>query len=83
MLNTKVVDINEIPVKVFDLKFAIATSSSADLQVISEQVEQFGKICDRQNNQDIIEGRHNLRIANGYQATEVSCNLKAARCCSR
>lgn len=41
-------------------------------------MEKFGKIYDRQSQQDVLEHCHNLKIANSDQATGVTQNLKAA-----
>lgn len=44
---------------------------------------RFEKICDRQSCPDVLEHFHNLKIANGQQATEVSQNLKTVYRISR
>lgn len=41
-------------------------------------MEKFGKIYDRQSQQEVLEHCHNLKIANSHQTTDVTQNLKAA-----
>lgn len=71
--------------KALDLKYAIATSVNVteDLNVISQQSEKFGKLCDKQWRDDERERCFNLKIPLDLQATDSHQDLKNNYKCSR
>lgn len=74
IVETKTVELGLLQAKEFDLKHTIAISINLtqDLDLVLQQVEEFGRICERQMVEEIRDHFNELKLANALQAADVS-----------